>query len=324
MQLLKQSTAAYFQLGPFLDDTDGKTAETGLTIAQADVKLSKNGAAFAQKNDANSAVHDTAGWYRCQVNVTDTDTLGRLIAAVHEAGALPVWREFLVVTANVWDTLFSTDRLQVHVAEITTDIIDAAALKADAVTEIQTGLSTLTSAQVNTEVDTALTDIHLDHLLAADYDPASKPGVATALFNEIMEDDAGVSRFTENALEQGPGGGSGGDATAANQATIIAHLTDVKGTGFVADTDSLVDLVHTSAGAGAITYTYTLTDADSGDPIAQADVWVTTDEAGTNVIASDTTNDSGEVVFYLDAGTYYFWRNKSGVNFTNPDTEVVS
>jgi hypothetical protein len=73
-------------------------------------------------------------------------------------------------------------------------------------------LNDLSAAEVNAEVDTALTDIHLDHLLAADYDPASKPGTATALLNELVESDSGVSRFTENALEQAPGGvGSGMD-----------------------------------------------------------------------------------------------------------------
>ena len=40
---LKQSTAYTFRFGPFLDDTDGKTAETGLTISQADIRLSKGG-----------------------------------------------------------------------------------------------------------------------------------------------------------------------------------------------------------------------------------------------------------------------------------------
>ena len=37
-------------------------------------------------------------------------------------------------------------------------------------------------------------------------------------------------------------GGAGGDATAANQTTIINHLTDVKGTSFVKDTHSLTDI----------------------------------------------------------------------------------
>lgn len=71
-----------------------------------------------------------------------------------------------------------------------------------------TGFNDLSAAQVNSEVDTALADIHLDHLLANTYDPASKPGAADALLNELVEDDGGVARFTANSLEQAPTGGS--------------------------------------------------------------------------------------------------------------------
>lgn len=37
--------------------------------------------------------------------------------------------------------------------------------------------------------------------------------------------------------------GAGGDASLDNQTTIITHLTDIKGTGFVKDVHSLVNLV---------------------------------------------------------------------------------
>ena len=66
------------------------------------------------------------------------------------------------------------------------------------------GMSTAMKAEVQAEADDALVDNHLDHLLKTAYDPASKPGAADALLNEIVEDDGGVSRFTENALEQAP------------------------------------------------------------------------------------------------------------------------
>lgn len=62
--------------------------------------------------------------------------------------------------------------------------------------------ATISTRATPAQVASALTDIHLDHLLAADYDPAAKPGVATALLNELIENDGGVSRFTTNALEQ--------------------------------------------------------------------------------------------------------------------------
>lgn len=93
--------------------------------------------------------------------------------------------------------------------------------------------------------------------------------------------------------------------------------------------DTHLDSVHGSgswgrdAGIGACTHTETVEDAES-DPIQGCEVWVTTDEAGTNTIASGTTDSNGQVVFYLDAGSYYFFKQKSGFDFTNPETVTVS
>jgi len=126
MNILKQSTATTIKLGPFIDDTDGKTAETALTIAQADVRLSKNGGDFAQTNNTAGATHDENGYYDIPLNATDTGTLGRLRVAVSKSGALPVWQDFLVVTANVYDTLCSTDSLDVNVTSLADDVITAA------------------------------------------------------------------------------------------------------------------------------------------------------------------------------------------------------
>lgn len=69
-------------------------------------------------------------------------------------------------------------------------------------------LTATMKTSVNAEVDAAIETYHLDHLLAATYDPDAKPGAADALLNELIESDAGVSRFTANALEQAPTGGS--------------------------------------------------------------------------------------------------------------------
>lgn len=119
MILLKQSTAATVKLGPFLDDTDGKTAETGLTISQADIRVSKVGGAFAQTNNAAGATHDENGWYNVPLDTTDTATLGRLDVSVSESGALPCWRDFMVVPANVFDSLVAgSDVLQADLTQI--------------------------------------------------------------------------------------------------------------------------------------------------------------------------------------------------------------
>jgi len=115
---LRQSTARTVVIGPFVDSTDGATAETGLTIAQADIRLSKNGGAFAQTNNSAGATHMENGYYSVPLDTTDTGTLGVLRVAVNESGALPVWADFMCVPANVWDSMFGSDRLEVDAHEI--------------------------------------------------------------------------------------------------------------------------------------------------------------------------------------------------------------
>lgn len=128
--VIRQSTSIDVAIGPFLDETDGKTAETALTITQPDIRLKKNGAAWAQKNAAQTLAHEENGYYEVTLDATDTNTVGILIVAVHEAGALPVWQEYQVVEEAVYDSIYAAG---------------AAAL------------STLTAAQVNTEVLDVLT-----------------------------------------------------------------------------------------------------------------------------------------------------------------------
>lgn len=105
MDILRQSTAVTKKMGPFVDDTDGSTEETGLAIVQADVHLSKNGGDFAQKNDATAGVHDEKGYYLITFNATDINTLGSLRVTIHKTGALPVWKDFMVFTQKAYDAL---------------------------------------------------------------------------------------------------------------------------------------------------------------------------------------------------------------------------
>ena len=113
MRYLRQSTSVDVPIGPFLDEVDSRTPETALTITQPDIRLKKNGANWAQKNAAQTLSHEENGFYEVTLDATDTGTLGLLRLAVFESGALPVWEDFMVVTANVYDSLFSTDVLVV-------------------------------------------------------------------------------------------------------------------------------------------------------------------------------------------------------------------
>ena len=104
---LRANTAVDVLIGPFVDSTDGNTTEDGLTLAQADIKLSKNGQSLTQKNDNTAAAFDDDGYYNCELDSTDTDTEGQLVLIVHESGALPVRHEYNVLAEAAWDSLYA-------------------------------------------------------------------------------------------------------------------------------------------------------------------------------------------------------------------------
>ena len=107
MSFLRQSTSQVIRFGPCLDKTDGVTEETALTLAQADMRLSKDGGAYAQKSAAGSATHDSDGHYSTTLSTTDTDTVGELRLNIHQpANMLPVWDRWWVIEEAIYDALF--------------------------------------------------------------------------------------------------------------------------------------------------------------------------------------------------------------------------
>jgi hypothetical protein len=104
---LEANTAVDVMVGPFVDEDDGKTAETLLVISQADVRLSKNGGNMAQKNEATSLAHDELGNYVCKLNGTDTNTEGILTLMIHEAGALPIKMDYQIISQAAHESLIT-------------------------------------------------------------------------------------------------------------------------------------------------------------------------------------------------------------------------
>lgn len=173
MRFLKQSTSVDVPIGPFLDESDARTAETTLTITQPDIRLKKNGANWAQKNAAQTLSHEENGYYEVTLDATDTNTLGLLRLAVNEAGALPIWEDFMVLPANVYDSLIGgSDTLDVQVTgmgsgvltstAVATDAITATGLAADAANEIADALLNRANA-----IETGLTPVQALRLIAA-------------------------------------------------------------------------------------------------------------------------------------------------------------
>lgn len=149
---LRQSTASQeIQLGMFVDDTDFKTAETGLTIANTDIKLFKHGATSQASKNSGGATHIANGWYYAVLDATDTNTLGLLEVTVNVSGALSVRREFMILPAMIYDSLvLGTDRLDTN----TTHINDVAASSVTTIAAVlgTTSAPTITSGRVNADI----------------------------------------------------------------------------------------------------------------------------------------------------------------------------
>lgn len=123
---LKQSTASQeVPLGHFVDDADGKTAETGLTINNTDIKIWKAGATTLANKNSGGATHIAGGVYYTVLDATDTDTLGSLVIFCQVSGALPVRLECVVLAANIYDSMIGGgDVLDVSVTQLAGSAID--------------------------------------------------------------------------------------------------------------------------------------------------------------------------------------------------------
>jgi hypothetical protein len=128
----------------------------------------------------------------------------------------------------------------------------------------------------------------------------------------LARSDAAIA--TDNATEltaiNADGGSGAGDYANTNEA-----LEAIRDRGDAA-------WATNALGAGAVAWTITVT--KGGVPVDGVRVWATTDAAGSNILCSGYTNSSGVIVFNVDAGTYYLWKEKASVNFTNPETVAVS
>lgn len=106
---LRQSTASQeIPLGYFVDSTDGNTEETGLTIANTDIKIWKTGATTLANKNSGGATHISNGIYYAVLDATDTDTIGPLRVFVHVSGALPVKVDCTVLDEAIYDQMFGT------------------------------------------------------------------------------------------------------------------------------------------------------------------------------------------------------------------------
>lgn len=210
---LKQSTASQSRsIGPFLDDTDFKTAETGLTIANTDIKLMINGAASADKN-SGGGTHRANGVYGVTFDATDTATVGEIFVSVVVAGALPVFATFVVLEEAVYDALFAASApgyLQPTTAGRTLDVSAGG----------EAGIDWANVGSPTTAVNLSATNIDVDQVVAS---------VSGA-----------VASVTGNV------GGNVAGSVASVTATVSANVVSISGDSTAAD--NLETLLDDTAG----------------------------------------------------------------------------
>ena len=167
------------------------------------------------------------------------------------------------------------------------------------------GLVTWTPSQAETNAD-VVTFLGLD-AAGAEWEPLTISFDTAAETAIITNVDAAISDIPDAVWD-----------------AVLADHLDVGSTG-----EALNAIGVVAFPAGAISYTYTVTNSVTTLPVEGVDVWVSTDLAGTNIIWRGTTDafgvarDVNNNLPALDAGTYYFWKQKSGFVTTNPDPEVV-
>ncbi len=163
---LKESTNVTAALGPFIDDTDQKSAETGYTATLSSwLSASKVGGVFAARSSTGTVTQLSGGWYGVPLCATDVNTVGSYILFAHNAGHLPVWKEFTVLSANTYDSLIGgTDLLQSDVREIKgglkIELSGANTVGVSSVTDIDFSATMKTSLEtgIDNELNEAYTD----------------------------------------------------------------------------------------------------------------------------------------------------------------------
>lgn len=300
---LKQSTASQVRtIGPFIDDTDFKTASTGLTIANTDIRLKKNGANDVAKN-SGGGTHDVNGLYHLTFDATDTDTIGELFFSVKVAGALQVFGTYHVLAANVYDSLFgaATDKLDVNVEEWNTTAVPAEHTAGYPIVTIKDGTG-------NGELDTASGVV-----LAKDHTGANLATASAldAVDNFVDTEVAAIKAVTDLLPD------AGALTSLATQASvnIIDDFLDTEIAAIKAKTDnlpsdpadqSLVEAAITAAWTTALTESYAADGAAFTPAQALFQIWSAIAEiaiSGTTMTCRKLDGSTTAMTFTLDSAT---------------------
>lgn len=268
MRFLKAATACTIMLGPFVDKTDGVTLKTDATTitdvdhATTGIFLSKNGGTAAVRHQiVTASIADAYGMMNVTLDTTDTGTSGRLDVLFAKAATyLPVNASFMVLPANVYDSLLGTDLLDVNCAQwlgtailnpgtAGTPDVNAKLIGATAQTGRDIGASVLLSAGIGAgqlDFTSGVVKANLAQILGTALTETA--GQIAGAFKKFF--DKATPTGTINSLPDAVAGANGGlpttngtkvsqtvDLTAGQ--TIAANVTQVNGAAQTATLDTI-------------------------------------------------------------------------------------
>ncbi len=286
---LRLSTAQTERIGPFLDATDGVTEETGL--GSPPTELSKDGGAFAA---GPTGTHDAEGWYSVALTATHTNTRGSLVIKSHDAAThLPVWHEFQVMPADIYDALVSgTEKMPSDVLRIlgsftsATDFKDFVDNGYEPVGNKIKGVQLVDTCSVNSDLVLA------SEMADAVWDRAIFGHTTIGTFGHVMHGIGGI----DGAVEA-----SGSNSTTQVQTDLIASVDSHFVGGVIVFTDSMQKgqsrLITSYTGAtGVVAWDDALIITPSEGHIfvilgVGHNVRVTTDGIAANALATDAVNE---------------------------------
>jgi hypothetical protein len=262
VRFLRQSTASQeILLGPFVAAADG-SAQTGLTIANTDIKLLYAGGTSETNKNSGGGTHIAGGRYSAVLDATDTGTVGILEVSVNASAGIPWNKSYYVLEEAIYDALFAAS------ANAFTGAAGSTFARADLINIAGSAVST-TTAQLGVNIVQISTDsTAADNLETAFDDTAgavrwmqiTDQGTAQAATGTTLQLRAAAAFADDELIGQTVfiTGGS----TGVGQSRLI--------TGYVSATDTATVDTWTTTPTGTITYKICPTAPSSGGAGATA------------------------------------------------------
>lgn len=278
MRFLKQNTATRVTVGPFLDKTDAITPEVALTATNEKITfvvddggvptlvIDATATASGGNNDMVHITNDDAGYYDLELTAAQVNYVGRaMLTITYATDHLPVFHEFMILPANVYDAWMGTDKLDVNAAEVggtaqTGRDIGASVLLSSGTGTGQISLSSgkvdLVTAAINSVADQVWDEATSGHVAAGSFGATlftAHSGTATAATGTTLQLAVGASAsdgFYNNGIIAIVAGTGAGQFKNVDDYTGATRTVTVSTWVTTPSTDSVYVLIPNAPPAG--------------------------------------------------------------------------